>query len=379
VTDSDDIAATPDQGGRTLIVVAGSGRSGTSLCSTLLHRLGYYIPQPEVQANRNNPRGYGEPRWAVDFHQRWLDERDVSKEDARPRAIARMERLAARPKPARELKAWLAEQFDIADRIVVKDPRLTWFTGLYRDAAESLGARFGVVTMLRHPVETTRSRETAYGSSLSDISRMSAWVNMMLAVELATRSMPRALIRYDDLVADWRGALAAADDLVGPGLVAGASAEQLATAEDLVDPGLRRSAATWDEYDVPDELQRLAQSSHDALDKLAATPAGDADDPSPEQALDALKSLDAARAAYGVYYGYCEQVARTSAVAVRRDQKRKDAEVIRGLEGELKQARRALDVAAAQGEPAPSQPASTTARSLSERVRGRLRRRRAGA
>jgi hypothetical protein len=375
VTETDDVANTSGHGGPTLVVVAGSGRSGTSLCSTLLHRLGFYIPQPEVEANRNNPRGYGEPRWAVDFHQQWLDEREVSKEDARPRAIVKMERLATRPKPARELRAWLADQFGIADRVVVKDPRLTWFTGLYRDAAESLGAQFGVVTMLRHPVETTRSRETAYGSSLSDISRMTAWVNMMLSVELATRSMPRTLIRYDDLVADWRDALAAADDVVGPGLVAGASADQMAAADELVDPSLRRSTASWDEYEVPDELRRLAQSTHDALDVLAAKPAAEAGDASPEQAL---QMLDDARAAYAVYYGYCEQVARTSAVAVRRDQKRKDAEVIRGLERELKQARRALDKTSAPGDAVPSRPANTRARSLAERVRGRLRRRRAG-
>jgi hypothetical protein len=358
VTDADASATDrPEPGRRRLVVVAGSGRSGTSLCSTLLHRLGFHIPQPEVQANRNNPRGYGEPRWAVDFHQRWLDERAVSKEDARPRAIAKMERLAARPKPPRELQSWLAAQFDDADWIVVKDPRLTWFTGLYRDAAEALGARLGVVTMLRHPAETTRSRETAYGDSLSDVSRVAAWVNMMQSVEVASRAMPRALIRYDDLVADWRAALTAADDAVGPGLIAGVSADQAAAADELVDPALRRSAATWDEFDLPVDLQRLAQATYDALDQLAGDPSDAA----------SLRSLDDARADYAAYYSYCEQVARTSAVAVRRDQKRRDGEVIRGLERDLREAQRALDQAA---------PPETERRSLADRVKGRLGRRR---
>jgi hypothetical protein len=301
----------------------------------LLHRLGYAIPQPEVEANRNNPRGYGEPRWAVDFHQRWLDLLEVSKEDARPRAIAKTERLATRPKPRRELQNWLAAEFELADRVVIKDPRLTWFTGLYRDAAAALDARFGVVTMLRHPVETTRSRETAYGDSLTDISRMTAWVNMMLSVELATRSMPRALIRYDDLVDDWRAALASADDVLGPDLVGGASDEQRVAADDLVDAGLRRSTATWDEYDLPAELRQLAQATHASLDLLAAGQSATG-----AEREQALKSLDEVRAAYAVYYSHCEQVARTSAVAVRRDQKRKDAKVIRELERQLGEAQR---------------------------------------
>jgi hypothetical protein len=320
---------------RTLVVVAGSGRSGTSLCARLLHCLGHAIPQPEVQANRNNPRGYGEPRWAVDFHQRWLDERDVSKEDARPNAIVRMERLRRRPKPPRELQGWLAEQFAEADHVVVKDPRLTWFTGLYQDAAEAIGVRFAVVTMLRHPAETTRSREIAYGDSLSDISRIAAWVNMMQTVELATRSAPRALIRYDDLVADWRGTLAAADVAVGGGggpiLLAGATDDTFAAADELVDPSLRRSVASWDEFDLPADLQRVAEATHGALDGLADGSAAASD------------ALDAARAEYAAYYAYCEQVARTSAVAVRRDQKRKDADAARDLERRLRQAERKVE------------------------------------
>jgi hypothetical protein len=345
---------------RSLVVVAGSGRSGTSLCSTLLHRLGYAIPQPEVQANHNNPRGYGESRWAVDFHQRWLDERDVSKEDARPVALARMERLRARPRPVRELTAWLDEQFQAADRVVVKDPRLTWFAGLYQDAAEALGARFAVVTMLRHPVETTRSRELAYGDSLTDISRMAAWVNMMQSVEFATRSAVRALIRYDDLVADWRATFLAADAVVGPDLVAQASAEQLAAADELVDPTLRRSTATWDEFDVPADLRRLAETTHQALDALTRQPAAD---PA------ALEELDRARKEYAVYYAYCEQVARTSAVAVRRDQRRKDEKAIRALEAELGAARTALAEAGKGG----ADGAALGAPSIGDWVRRRLR------
>ena len=36
----------------------------------ILGQLGFHIPQPEVQADDTNPRGFGEPRWVVDFHSR---------------------------------------------------------------------------------------------------------------------------------------------------------------------------------------------------------------------------------------------------------------------------------------------------------------------
>ncbi len=64
MADADTSASAP----KSLLVVAGSGRSGTSLLAGLTGRLGFAIPQPELKANDTNPRGFGEPRWAVAFH-----------------------------------------------------------------------------------------------------------------------------------------------------------------------------------------------------------------------------------------------------------------------------------------------------------------------
>jgi hypothetical protein len=60
----DETSAQP--GRRQMLVVAGSGRSGTSLFTGLTGRLGVHIPKPEVSANRSNPRSFGEPLWLVD-------------------------------------------------------------------------------------------------------------------------------------------------------------------------------------------------------------------------------------------------------------------------------------------------------------------------
>lgn len=338
----------PRSGGdRALVVVAGSGRSGTSLCSGLLHRLGFHIPQPEVQANRTNPRGFGEPQWAIDFHQRWLDTVDVSKEDARPAALVKMARVGNRPKVREELSTWLGELFAEADRVVVKDPRLTWFTGLYAEVAAELDAQFFVVTMVRHPVETTRSREIAYGRGMTDTARMTAWVNMMQAVEFATRDHPRALLSYRDVLADWRGTLEAADRHLGLELFDRATAEEIEAADALVDPSLRRTEATWDEYDVPADLRSVAEATYRELGALVI-----GSDHEPDES--ALGRLDGLRDDYASFYTSCEQVARTSILAARRDQKRKDTAHAASLERELKAARRKLTAQDSVQETAPS-------------------------
>ena len=51
-----------------LLLVVGVGRSGTSLIAGMLGQIGFQLPQPEVKADDTNPRGFGEPRWVVDFH-----------------------------------------------------------------------------------------------------------------------------------------------------------------------------------------------------------------------------------------------------------------------------------------------------------------------
>ena len=80
------------------MVVAGSGRSGTSLFSGVLQRLGYHVPQPEVPADPTNPRGFAESQWVVDFHTRLLRAAGVQVSDARPaRVVARPRRSGSTP------------------------------------------------------------------------------------------------------------------------------------------------------------------------------------------------------------------------------------------------------------------------------------------
>ncbi|MGH3356546.1 MAG: sulfotransferase family protein, partial [Nocardioidaceae bacterium] len=192
---------------KSLLVVAGSGRSGTSLFTGLAGRLGLYIPQPEIKPDATNPRGFGEPRWVLAFHKEMLKSVDVSHDDARPVAWDLTAQVAERARARRRLRAWLEEQFAVSDRVVVKDPRLAPFLGLYRTVADDLSVQLCVVTMLRHPAETVRSKETYYGDHLGSTARMASWLNMMLSVEHATRDLPSAVIRFDDLLTQWRPTL----------------------------------------------------------------------------------------------------------------------------------------------------------------------------
>jgi hypothetical protein len=313
-----------------LLVVAGSGRSGTSLFTGLCGRLGFRIPQPEVQADSSNPHGFGEPRWAVDFHEQLLKSLDVTREDARPSAWEAAARVTERPRARERLRTWLEEQFDGADRVVVKDPRLTWFLELWQDVAGELGAETHVATMLRHPAASIKSRELAYGAGSSHATRTAGWINMMLFTEQRTRGMSRALIRYDDLLADWRGTFTAAETSLGLPLTSSATPEQLAAADDLVDPKLRRAEPDWDELGLPDDLRDLAESAYTALSGFGVGTAEAAGD---QAGLTAR--ADEVRERYTGYYATAESVARSSIAAARAKERRA---VTKAMEAEREEA-----------------------------------------
>jgi hypothetical protein len=313
--------STARAGRRQMLVVAGSGRSGTSLFTGLTGRLGVHIPKPEVSANRSNPRGFGEPRWAVDFHNDLLASVDVVIEDGRPEAWDLTDKVAERSGSVAELVTWLEEQFAENPRIVVKDPRLAWFFRLHRAAAAQLGADVYVATMLRHPAEVMRSREIAYGTRTSNTTRVVGWMNMMLGTELRSRDLPRATVRYDELLGDWRSALTQADATLGMQLFERATPEQIADAGDLVDPSLHRSITSWDELELPPRVLDLATRTYDTYGRLVGVPA---DDQAGSRA-----ELDAIQAELTAYYDECFDVSRTRTGAFVRREKRKAVRRVR--------------------------------------------------
>ncbi len=127
--------AVPPENPRQLLLVVGSGRSGTSVLAGALQRLGFHVPQPEVTPDETNPRGFGEPQWVVDFHTELLARATVQVTDARPSSWARAAETGYDITQRARLADWLTGEFAISDQVVIKDPRLLWFVPLWRLAA----------------------------------------------------------------------------------------------------------------------------------------------------------------------------------------------------------------------------------------------------
>lgn len=299
---------------RSLVLVAGSGRSGTSLFSGILQRLGFHVPQPEVPADPTNPRGFAESRWVVEFHTRLLAAAGVQVADARPVAWAHTARVCLDADVERALRTWLEGQFRIADDVIVKDPRLSWFLPLWRRCAEDLGAAPRCVTMLRHPAAVIDSKQRWYGARQGEAGRAAGWVNQTLFTERATREARRAFVRYDDLLEDWTRTVARVGDALDLAVVRDAPARALRDVHKFVDHTLSRSRGGWGDARLPAPLQAQADELWRLVDGLAAEPALDGpalDGPASAAALDAL------RATYVDFYADVEAMAHSSIVAAR--------------------------------------------------------------
>lgn len=301
--------STPTQSSRRVVFVAGSGRSGTSTLAGILRQLGLYVPQPEVVPDETNPRGFAEPQWLVDFHDELLKRSNVQVSDARPRAWFEAGRPTAREGVRQRATDWLEEQFTESDELVLKDPRLAWFLGLWRVAAIRADATPCFATMLRPPTEVVGSKQKYYNGRLSNAHGTAAWVNMMLHTERATRGSDRVFVRYHDLLDDWTTSVVRTGDELDLERVQTASADGMRRVHNFVDPSLRRVRLTWDDVDVPDRLRELADATWTGLSALAETD-GDTEE--------AYAGLDELRDAYTRYYEEAEAVANSSLIAARR-------------------------------------------------------------
>ena len=144
-----------------------------------LQALGMHVPQPEVAADETNPRGFAESKWVVDFHHELLQRHHVQVSDARPSAWYETGKASASGITRARLTDWMGPHFREAvgdepavEELVVKDPRLAWFLGLWKSAALRCDAQASYVTMLRHPAEVVGSKQRYYSQATNDFSHV---------------------------------------------------------------------------------------------------------------------------------------------------------------------------------------------------------------
>ncbi|MFC4783168.1 sulfotransferase family protein [Nocardioides sp. MAHUQ-72] len=255
----------------TLVLITGTGRSGTSTMSGTLHHLGLYVPGPYLGANESNPKGFFESRWSVRFHKRVTQKAHVHEFDGRPEAFDRVQSVLS-DEDREAVVRFLRKHAEGHEQIVVKDPRTVWTQALWREAAAEVGLETRYISMLRHPAEVVGSRATYYASSTDqekrrryEIFNVARWINNSLISERETRGQSRAFVAYTDLLDDWRPVLVRLSAELGLAYDADLTDGSPSPVDDFIEPGLRRHQVTWQDLEIPADLQDLAQRIWDDL------------------------------------------------------------------------------------------------------------------
>lgn len=254
-----------------LVLVTGTGRSGTSTMAGTFEALGLHVPRPVRPPDDSNPRGFFESLWIVDFHSRLLDRARAHTMDGDPNTALRARR-SVNQEVRDELTAFLREAFAEQNELVVKDPRTVWFIPLWLRIAEALNVSVSFTTMLRHPAEAVGSRTVAWSVSENaervrsrQVANLAGWVNVSLLNERRTRGRRRAFVRYDDLLTDWRSTMVGVRDRLKLSYELDADDKTRHAVDEFVDPTLRRVRVRWDELDMPQPLSEIAERVWKAL------------------------------------------------------------------------------------------------------------------
>jgi hypothetical protein len=189
-------------GGQSCILVLGMHRSGTSALTRVINLLGAALPQNLMQAApNNNEAGFWEPQHLWTLHDQMLGEAGSRWDDWRKLDLSGLPPDRLMHYKA-EIVRQIAEEYGDAQLIVLKEPRICRFARFFTGLLAELGYKCRYLLALRNPLGVIAS--LAHRDGMSKGFAALLWLRHVLDAEAATRAMPRAIVSYDALLADWQ-------------------------------------------------------------------------------------------------------------------------------------------------------------------------------
>ena len=334
---------------RTVLLVLGMHRSGTSATTRVFSLLGADLPKTLVPAVRdNNETGFWESVEVCTLNDELLQSAGSTWDDWRA-FNADWYRSPSYSEYRRRAQDIIKAEFSSSRLIVLKDPRICriipfWLDVLRRESFAPL-----CVIPVRNPVEVASSLRKRDGFSAPKSHAL--WLRHALDAEAATRGLPRVFIAYDELLDDWRTVVA--------------------TISNQLDLGWPRKSAT-SEVEIDDFLQHRCRHHHvpgksladnlgvadwvrvayDSLIELTKT----------ENSISALANLDQLRHEFDSASSMLGAILRASELSFDKSRSALE-EQIAGQEAASEEQKRALELSERRLSELESQLAERTARS----------------
>jgi hypothetical protein len=176
-------------------------RSGTSALTGLLVQLGAQAPKSLMRPNIDNPLGYWESATLFDFHERVLRSAGTSW-DAWTQLLPEFFDSPAAADIADEFQRLLEQEFGSASLFVVKDPRICRFVPFWLRNLEAAHIDAVAILTLRAPADVASSLMARDG--LDREQSLLIWLRHVLDAEFETRAITRSVVRYRDVLENWK-------------------------------------------------------------------------------------------------------------------------------------------------------------------------------
>lgn len=246
---------------RKILMIAGCHRSGTSALTGLLAHLGWDLPNTLMGKSKWNQKGYFESPEIRDFHDAILERIDRPVYDLRP-TPPEVDFPGMAQEMGAEIDALLQDQFGGSQKILIKDPRLCRLMPLWQSYAATRDDTLRAILTVRHPLEVAGSLHSRNQFSLEEGQMI--WLRENIMALRYLRTMSASILRFEDLLTDWRGVLTRIFNDLNIHL-APLSAETRAEIDAFLSPKLRRQVADQDSPARSDWVSDLAQRSYEAL------------------------------------------------------------------------------------------------------------------
>jgi hypothetical protein len=267
---------------KTVVVVLGMHRSGTSSAAGTLVRLGAAAPQHLVAPAADNERGFWESRVIVDLNDAILAAGGSDWRDWRKFNLEEIDGVEADALRARA-KAVLAEEFGDVGLAVMKDPRMCRLMPFWGPVFEEAKWSVRALLPIRSPLEVGWSLNCrdglgpAYGCLL--------WLRHVLDAEAETRGMARAVLDWPQFLGDRRKAPRRVSEQLG--LIWPHWHERaLAEVDQFVSADLRRHRASEADLRTHPAINDLVRQTYAAMIDLVS----DSEDSCVLRKLDGLRA-----------------------------------------------------------------------------------------
>ncbi|MCB2189927.1 MAG: sulfotransferase [Deltaproteobacteria bacterium] len=187
---------------KSVILVLGMHRSGTSALTRVLNLLGAGLCGDLLPQGQDNAMGFWESASVLEANQKILECLGSVWFDFSPLPPDAADRPSV-DKALRNLAKVLERELPTGQPAVLKDPRFCRLLPLVLPLFAEQGRMVKVVIIHRHPWEVALSLKKRNGFD-QDLSLL-LWMRHLLDAEQYSRALPRAMCGFEELLRDWPG------------------------------------------------------------------------------------------------------------------------------------------------------------------------------